>query len=274
VKKNARFFRIAAVSLIAAGFLLAPRARALFGFDVVIDPTAIGKLAQQIAQYQQMIAQYSQMANTTNNTFNMWKQNFVALSNKQTWKSFGMPFVNDNTQNVYGETANWSSAVNFGAGIPQAWTNATLPVNHSGPFLSSQVLGSSAHLSNLASIEASDGTALDSMSVLAGYRQMQTENATALNQLEQTALSQDPNNNTLIGQQNITNAALMQQLRSMQANGTVAAALLQQQLIANTYQRNAAAETLNTYNSLAQSQANGNAYPQGWADSLTNYQPQ
>lgn len=109
------------------------------------------------------------------------------------------------------------------------------------------------------------------MNTLAGYRQTQTENASALNQLEQTALSQGPETNTLVGQQNITNAALVQQIRVMQANGAINAALLQQQLVANTYQRNVAAETLNTYAVLAQHQLNDTASPSGWASTLASY---
>jgi hypothetical protein len=276
MRKNRRFRKIAAVSLLAVTFVLTPRARALFGLgDIVIDPTAIAKLAQQISQYQQMLSQYQSMLTTANNTFNMWKQNFIALGSKQTWKTFGLSLMNDSTQNLYGETANWSTAINYGgSAIPQAWRSATLPVTNPGAFLSSETLGASAHLPALASIEMTDGTAQDSMNTLASYRQQQTENAAALNQLEQTALSQDPNSNTLVAQQNIANAALMQQIRVMQANGTINAALLQQQLVANTYQRNLAAETINTYAVLAQHQANDNVYSTGWAQSLSNYQPQ
>jgi len=275
MKQHKRFLQIVAASVLAVGFLITPRARALFGIpEVVIDPTALAKLAQQIGQYQQMIGQYRQMLTTATNSYNMWKQNFVSLTNKQSWKTFGLSLVNDSTQNLYGETAAWSAAVNCGQAIPQSWQNATLPLKNPGAFLSSEVLGSSAHLPALASVEITDGTAQNSMNTLAGYRQTQTENAAALNQLEQNALSQDPETNTLVGQQNITNAALVQQVRVIQANGAVNAALLQQQLVANTYQRNVAAETLNTYAVLAQHQQNDTANPSGWAGTLASYKPQ
>jgi len=275
VKQHKRFLQIVTASVLTVGFMFTPRARALFGIpDVVIDPTALAKLAQQIGQYQQMIGQYRQMLTTATNSYNLWKQNFASLTNKQAWRTFGLSLVNDSTQNLYGETAAWSAAINYGQAIPQSWRSATLPLKNPGAFLSSEVLGSSAHLPALASVEITDGAAEDSMNTLAGYRQTQTENATALNQLEQNALSQDPETNTLVGQQNITNAALVQQVRVMQANGAVNAALLQQQLVANTYQRNVAAETLNTYAVLAQHQQNDTASPSGWASTLASYQPQ
>ena len=273
--KNKRFLQIVTASVIGVGMVFTPRARALFGIpDIVIDPTAIAKLARQIGQYQQMIGQYRQMLNTYTNTYNMWKQNFAALANRQTWKTFGLSLMSDNTQSLYGETATWSSAINYGTAIPQTWRNATVPLQNPSAFLSSQALGSSAHLPSLASVEITDGTAIDSMNALAGYRELQGQNAAALNHLEQDALSQDPETNTLIGQQNITNAALLQQIRMTQANGTVNAALLQQQLVANTYQRNVAAETLNMYAVFSQRQASGHAHPSGWAQTLASYQPQ
>jgi hypothetical protein len=255
----------AAVVLLAISFTRP--ARALFGIpDIVIDPTAIAKLTEQITQYEQMIQTYT-------STFELWKLNFAALTSKQVWKTFGMTLLNNATPNLYGETAAWSNAVNTGTAIPQAWSNATLPLQHPGDFLATETLGTSAHLPALASVELTDGASQNSMSTLANFRQLQTENAAALDQLEQTALSDDPEANTLVGQQNLTNAALMQQMRVLQANGTVNAALLEQQLVANTYRRNLTAATLNTYAVLAQRQATAEAYPQGWADTLANYQP-
>ncbi|MGH9654200.1 MAG: hypothetical protein ACRD6B_12145, partial [Bryobacteraceae bacterium] len=57
-------------------------------------------------------------------------------------------------------------------------------------------------------------------------------------------------------QQNLTNGALLQLIQREQTETAATAALAQQQLIANTYRRNAQAEALNNYaeflNTLAQ----------------------
>lgn len=260
--------------VLTVGLLFTPPAKAIFGFgDIVFDPTAVGKLIQQIQQYQQMLQGEIQLYQTAKTQYQMLKTNLEQYTNKQLWKTWGVALLQSSVSNRYGETAAWNQALNYGQGVPTAWSLATLPVQN-GEFLARETLGNSPHLSSLAAVEIQDSTGQISMATLAAVRQQQTANAMAINDLEQTALSGNPDDNTEIKQLNLLNAAQLQNMRMQQGTQALQAEILDQLLAANLDQRNVQANALNVATQATGYELSEPTAPANVAAALTSYNPQ
>jgi hypothetical protein len=179
------------------------------------------------------------------------------------WLTVGITAVNDATANRFGEAANWAAVLNGNPALASsAWTTATLPMSaNSSSFLSGETLGSSANLANLASVEATDGSSTTCLSEIAAYRSAAQANAVAIAQLQSADNDDGDTTNSEIEQLNLVNAAQAAGLHEQQNQGALHACLVEQQVLANTWQRNAAAELMNSYGSAAVSrQANATEY--------------
>ncbi|HJT69787.1 MAG TPA: hypothetical protein VJ731_06280 [Terriglobales bacterium] len=249
---------VGVVAMAALLFMPTPAA-ALFGLgDIVFDPTSYATLAkiwssdastltkvtEELGQLQQI---YANGVQTYREAMAMAQS--VNRLTRLNWLTVGITAVNDATANRFGEAANWAAAVNGNAALASsAWTSATLPMNtNSSSFLAKEALGSSANLANLASVEATDGSSTKCLAEIAEYRSAAQVNAVAVAQL-QTADNDDSDaTNSEIEQLNLVNAAQAAGLHEQQSQGALHACLVEQQVLANTWQRNAAAELMNSY---------------------------
>ncbi|MGH9770958.1 MAG: hypothetical protein ACRD4Q_04570 [Candidatus Acidiferrales bacterium] len=231
---------IAPLVLIGVGLCLSSPAKAVFGIGDIVY------WIQQIALMKNQLTQMKQTVQTQANALKLWQNNFQALANKNAWKQWGTDFGDSPMSNIYGETAPLASALAGGSNAVQAWRTATLPLNNVSA-LAGEHLGASPQLAGLASVEAGDAASADTIQALATYRQQEAKNAAAFAQLQSAVLSNDPANNTLTAQQNLTNGALLQLIQREQTSTAATAALAEQQLIANTYRRNAQAQAVNDY---------------------------
>lgn len=247
--KNHRILTVATTGVaLAASFLIPLRAGLIPGVpDLVIDPAAIAKLADQIVQMQTMISNQVALYNQVMTQYNMLKKNLEFFTSKNAWKAYGVSLLNSTVTNRYGETVGWNAGVNSGGpAAAAAWTVASLPIR-SGDFLGREILGNSSHLASLAGVEVLDSAGPTAMATLAAVRQQQTTNAAAINHLESTALSGAPDDNTEIKQLNLLNAAQLQSMRMQQGTAALHAELLQQVLISNMQQRNLHTSSLNNF---------------------------
>lgn len=238
----------ATVIIVAGAFLIPLRAGLIPGIpDLVIDPAAIAKLADQIAKMQTMINNQVALYSQITAQYNMLKRNLEFFTNKNAWKTYGISILNSTVANRHGETVGWNAGVNSGGpAATAAWNVAVLPIE-SGDFLARETLGASAHLGALAGIEVLDSASPNAMATLAAIRQQQATNAAAINHLESTALSGAPDDNTEIKQLNLLNAAQLQSMRMQQGVAAVQSELLQQVLVSNMQQRNQHISSLNSY---------------------------
>jgi hypothetical protein len=252
-----------AIASAAAGvvLLVATPARALIGFD---DALIYAELVTHTTKFATMIRQSAQALEEARSQTLMWQLAFQNLSNRQYWKTVALRFTNQAIANRYGETAG------IGNGLPDSWKTATLPVGQND-YLAGETLGSSVHLADLASVEMTDGVSVDALGAVASYRDGQDQIEASISDLEGKALSDDPDNNTMAAQQNITNGALLVQLRSQQTTNALNAALLQQVTVANSYQRNLVANSLNVYGDQQNSFANRPAQFTGADETLENF---
>src|SRR6185312_7131375 len=246
-------------TVVGAVLPIAPTpARAVFGFgDLVFDATSYAQLLLQGTQLGQQIQQLAMQ-------IEIWQTAFMNLKNRYFWKTTSIQIANTVIRNRFGETAN------INTGSPGSWQTATLPIGNVD-YLAAQKLGDSVQLSNLASVEMTDGYSQDALTAIASHRDNQPAQESSITDLENRALSDDPDDNTLTAQQNITNGALLAQLRAEQTQESINAAVLQQLTVANTFQRNAASDSLNTFGRQQQALADGTAQFSGVSDTLSSF---
>lgn len=268
--KRAIAFGLAAV---AALLLLPSPAAALFGLgDIVFDPTSyatLGKIwssdASTLTKVTEEVSQLDKIYSNAVQTYNqaMAMARSFTHASRMNWLTVGITAVEDATANRYGETANWAALVNGNPALASAaWKNATLPMtDDSGTFLSHEVLGSSANLTNLASIEALDGSSTKCLSEIAEYRTAAQTNSLAISQLQSADDDDTDETNSEIEQLNLVNAAQAAALHEQQSQGDLHACLVEQQILSNTWQRNAASEVMNSYGgAMVSRQANATEY--------------
>ena len=273
--------------VIAAAVLLLPSpAAALFGLgDIVFDPTShatLGKiwssdastLTKVIEEVTQLKQIYANGVQTYDQALAMARQ--FTHATRMNWLTVGISAVADATANKFGETENWAALVNGNPGLASgAWRNATLPISDAGnTFLSHETLGLSASLSNLASVEALDGSSTKCLSEVAEYRSAAETNSLAINQLQTADDDDGDSTNSEIEQLNLVNAAQAAALHEQQSQGALHACLVEQQIVANTWLRNAATEAVNVYGAaLISRQTNASEYGNA-QDTYYGYVPQ
>jgi type IV secretion system protein TrbJ len=217
---------------------------ALFGLpSIVFDPTNYGELASQLSTMFKMLT-------TAQNEYNTVKSNVQSFSVKTIWQTELNKIKNVSVPNTYGETNGMTNALNFNSqsAALMAWTNSKIGLGpETSGILSTQTVGNSSNLTQLAMIEASDTASPDCLNAVGSYRQARTDSATAEANLQSAQLDGSSSTNSEVEQLNLLNAAQAQQLNEQQAQGVLHACLAQQMTIQNMQQRNAAAEDLNTW---------------------------
>ena len=243
--------------------LLPTPAAALFGIgDVVFDPTSYATLAKiwssDATTLTKVIEEVTQLGKIYGNAVQTYNQAMamaqrLSHANRLTWLTIGITAVHDATANQFGETQNWAALMNGNPALAaSAWGKATLPMsNDSRSFLAQETLGSSANLSNLASVEATDGSSTKCLSEIAEYRTAAQSNTLAIGQLQSADDDDGDGTNSEIEQLNLVNAAQAAALHEQQSQGALHACLVEQQILSNTWQRNAATETMNSYGTAA-----------------------
>lgn len=114
--------------------------------------------------------------------------------------------------------------------------------------------GSSPHLSNLATIEMQDSAGQTTIGVLGDYRTTDAANQAAFNRLDANVQDTSPAYNTEAAQLNLANAIAIQRLKQQRTETAIQAALLEQQLAANKYQRDAMASHMNLFSEVSRQQ--------------------
>jgi hypothetical protein len=217
---------------------------ALFGFgDIVFDPSSYGQLVSQLSTLAKMLT-------TAQSQYNMIKSNVQNFSAKAIWQTELNKIKSVAVPNTYGETNGFTNALNLNnqSAALMAWTNSKIGLTpETSGILSTQTVGNSANLTQLAMIEASDTASPDCLNAVGSYRQARNDAATAQASLQSAQLDGSSSTNSEVEQLNLLNAAQAQQLNEQQAQGVLHACLAQQMTIQNMQQRNAAAQDLNTW---------------------------
>ncbi len=244
-------------------------ARAMFP---VIDLSAIAQAAKEFVLLRQMYQNALQIYTTTLNSYNLAKQNMLAIGNKSMYRTSGISLMQSNVPNRFGELNGWNAAMNNGIGIPAAYNNATLPLSPHTDFLSGEQLGSSQHLADLARVSVIDSTSQNSMATVAQIARQQNFNQSPISQWESSVYSASPDYNTEAAQQNLTNLGMVQMYEQGKANLAVNSILAQQMTLQNMKDRNAAVADLNRWQNVSDYNAT-QSYWGGAEQGISNHQP-
>lgn len=244
-----------ATAALAIIVLMPVKARAFLGIgDVVFDPTSFAELAEQ---YGQMIFQYArqglqlaqetQTATSTTNAYQLALREAQFFATKPTWRTISNLLWRDQANNVIGETAQWSPAINGAVPLaPAAWQNATTAVGNPS-WIVGKAVGASPNVSDLATVEIADAAGINTLRTLADFRNAQSANAFALQMLETNALDESADTNVQVRQLNLEAGGTVQMLRSQQNIIDVLGYQLEQQMIQNKPVRDGIAAALSRY---------------------------
>ena len=240
---------VAVIAGVFIGAIGSPVAVAQFA---VIDVAAIVKLKDQIVTANSILDTSNAIFDKAKTHLQAFQTNATALKTKN-WLSYVRSIKGNSTQNRFGETAGIQQAMNQALNVSTAWQKATMDPGNAS-FLSSYIPGKSTHLAHLATIEMQDSAGQTAIAALGDYRSTDAQSQTAYSQLELDVASTSPTFNTEAAQLNLSNAIAIQHLKQQRAATAVNAALLEQQLAANKYQRDATAGHIQMFDSLKQSQ--------------------
>jgi hypothetical protein len=249
---------------------------ALFGFDIVFDPSSYGELVSQYATQYESYLQLVNQAQTALNNLTAFENNIRSFSIKQFWQTQLNSLKTVNVGNQFGETNGMTAALNTN-NLPTAttaWNNANVAVDSAAtPMLQGQTPGTSDRLSQLSMIEMSDAAAPDCINAVGSYRAARTASATATASLQQEQLDTTTATNSEVEQLNLLNAAEAQKMNEMQAQGALHACLAEQTAIQNMQQRNANAIDLNTAAFMQQQQATNPTFASNESTTWQTYLP-
>lgn len=241
---------VAVVAGVFIGAIGSPMAVAQFA---VIDAAAILKLKDQIFTANDILSTSNGIFDKAKTHLQAFQTNVTALTTKN-WLSYVRNIKGNSTQNRFGETAGIQQAMNQALNVSTAWQKATMDPGTMS-FLSSATPGQSVHLAHLATLEMQDSAGQTAITALGDYRSTDAQSQTAYSQLEMDVASTSPKFNTEAAQLNLSNAIAIQHLKQQRAATAVNAALLEQQLAANKYQRDATAGHFVTFSDLKAQQS-------------------
>src|SRR3982751_658021 len=245
-------------SVLGLGVMLAPQlARAIPGIPgIVID------VVQELNSAKQVI-QEIQMAQNLKQQYEHLKSQAMQFKQKSTWLTVGKQAADVYAANTVGETIPWDVLTRGNPLAAQnAWTAATVAVQPN-QLHRNELVGGTATLAHLASIETIDRASVQCLATIAQYRVDTARNRSAYASLENAQLDGSDGTNSEIQQLNLINAANAQAANERRSQGNIQACLAEQQTLANKIQRDALTQDLNQTTSLQKALAKSRMFPGG-----------
>ena len=215
---------------------------AIFGLgDIVYDPSNFAEAVEEVAQDIQIVQQEIQ-------TYNLLKSELAMITSRP-WQTVATALGSIDLQDLGPAATSAAQAIATAAnGISDAraaWSNATLsmPMDIVNAALSSALNHTSAP-ANTSAIQMTDAFATDALRTIGTFRTNQPMLTTAIANLQKSQESTDPDDNTPVAQQNLTNGILLQLLKLQQSAASLDVVLTEQLAAANSWQRNTAAEAV------------------------------
>jgi len=245
----------------------------LYGQWAVIDVGAIAEIVNEVAVARNIYTSSQQIYTNATKQLQDFRTNVTALGTKTGWQTVMGRLSANSVVDRFGENQYMTGAMNSGQQSQTAWRTASVSPGQSLGYLSTEVLGQSQSLANLATVEMQDSAGATSIKALGDYRAMDQGNTASFQRLVNDVSSNSPAYNTEAAQLNLANAIAIQKLAQDRQANALHAALLEQQLAANKYQRDAAAGHLQTFGNVNrlrglsngwQSDPNSNAFAAGW----------
>jgi hypothetical protein len=244
-------------------------ADAIFGIgDIVYDPSNFAEAVEEVAQDIQLVRQAIQ-------TYDLLKSELQMISSRP-WQTLATALDSINIQDL-GPGASAAAqaiatAVNGVSDARAAWSNATLsmPIDVVNAALSSVLNNTSAPAATTA-VQMTDAFATDALRTIGLFRKNEPTLMTAIANLQMAQESTDPDDNTPVAQQNLTNGILLQLLKLQQSAASLHAVVIEQLAAANSWQRNTAAEAITMQSGAISFRTSAPADYANTSTTLTNY---
>ncbi len=262
---------------IALGLLAPIPMKAIFG-GIVFDPSSYGVLGhiwkEDISTGAKLIKEYNQLVKIYTTSAQLYAMSvamaqMVSHPQRMAMMAVVPAFVNNATQNRYGETINWPVAMNGRIGFAaNSWNQSTLALAPN-PYLAAEHLGSSYLLARLASVEATDGASIRCTKILSQYNLNQQQNAGAIQLLKAAGIDVSKPMNAMVAQLNVANAGAQQSRMEQLSQGNIQTCLAEQQMLSNKRERDAEVENLNLVGAVQNYNLTEN---EDWTDAVSGFQ--
>lgn len=262
---------------IALGLLAPITMKAIFG-GIVFDPSAYATLGhiwkEDISTGAKLIKEYNQLVKIYTTSAQLYAMSvataqMVSHPQRMAMMAVVPAFMNNATQNRYGETINWPVAMNGRIGFAaNSWNQSTLALAPN-PYLAAEHLGSSYLLARLASVDATDGASIRCTKILSQYNLNQQQNVGAIQLLKAAGVDISKPMNAMVAQLNVANAGAQQSRMEQLSQGNIQACLAEQQMLSNKRERDAEVENLNLVGAVQNYNFTEN---EDWTDGVSAFQ--
>jgi hypothetical protein len=233
------------------GISLSAPAWAILGFgDIVFDPSNYAQALQRLYQLQQHLAQLIQIYQRVNSQYQqmMWMARTVPVTMSSRYRLLSSPWLTSSAGNTYGTTSGWIDSINHGLNTSAGYLQSTQRLLSYGPALGNIPADQLGRVkTNYATVELTDGANLYSMQTIGDIRSNASEVETAIKDLEDDSLSDDPEMNTEIAVLNKISAANLVTVRNTQDTNKLLVSLAEQQVIQAKRTRDAEAQAINNH---------------------------
>ena len=225
---------------LAAMFSLVPFAHAQFGSGIVYDPTQSAHAIQQIEQGQNLFTNTVKLADNAIATYNLAHE--MALAPQSLYQPFLSPstywMMLNQAANTYGNSRQWTTSVNTGAGASFAYQQASIP--RTGQISGYGNLSLSAQqqiAAQGATADLNDSVTSSNMQTLGTIRANSEQRQTDINNLISASQSTDPAQHTEMATLQRINQALILLIQEQQEANQISQAYALQQIVAQKQQQ-------------------------------------
>jgi len=225
---------------LAAMFSLVPFAHAQFGSGIVYDPTQSAHAIQQIEQGQNLFTNTVKLADNAIATYNLAHE--MALAPQSLYQPFLSPstywMMLNQAANTYGNSRQWTTSVNTGAGASIAYQQASIP--RTGQISGYGNLSLSAQqqiAAQGATADLNDSVTSSNMQTLGTIRANSEQRQTDINNLISASQSTDPAQHTEMATLQRINQALILLIQEQQEANQISQAYALQQIVAQKQQQ-------------------------------------
>jgi hypothetical protein len=218
----------------------APFAHAQFGSGIVYDPTQSAHAIEQISQGQQIFTNSVKLADNAINTYNLAHQMAIAPQTLyQPFLSFSTYWMAVNqAANTYGNSRQWTSSVNTGAGASIGYQRASIArsgqINGYGNLTP---LGQQQIAAQGATVDLNDSVTTSGMQTLGTIRANSEERQADINALISASQSEDPTQHTEMAALQRINKALILLIQEQQDANQIGQAYALQQIVGQKVQQ-------------------------------------
>ena len=229
----------AAIATLAAMLGVLP-AHAQFGSGIVYDPTQSAHAIQQIQQGQNIFTNSVKLADNAIATYNLAHEMSLAP------QSLYQPFLSPSTYwmalneaaNTYGNTHQWTSAANTGAGASTGYQQASIPIaGRINGYGNLSTLGQQEIAAQGATVDLSAAVTSSDIQTLGTIRADAEKRQADINALISASQSSDPTQHTEMAALQRINKALILLIQEQQEANQISEAYALQQIVGQKVQQ-------------------------------------